>query len=167
MADDDPEAAADALAVAVGALSALPRPYDAALCRIRRAGCLLRLDRRTEAVAELRTSRTELADLQAWPHVADVESRLARLGVRGAAAPGGGRKAYGDQLSPRERDVVRLVTQGRTDRQIAEELVLSSRTVAHHVASARRKLRAPSRNALAVAAISAGVIEHPAEQATG
>jgi DNA-binding CsgD family transcriptional regulator len=36
--------------------------------------------------------------------------------------------------------------------------------VANHVASARRKLSAPSRTALAVAAIAAGLIEHPAEE---
>jgi len=63
--------------------------------------------------------------------------------------------------------VVRLVAEGRTNRQIAQDLVLSSKTVANHVATARRKLRAPSRTALAVVAIAAGVIEHPTEQPRG
>lgn len=160
---DAPEEAADRLAEAREALAGLPRPYDAALCRLRRAETLLVLGRRDDAVAELRVGRQELAALKAWPHVADVEGRLGRLGVRGTSSRAG-RRAYGDALSPRERDVVTLVAAGLTDRQIGDELVLSARTVAHHVASARRKLQAPSRTALAVAAIAAGVIAHPADR---
>jgi DNA-binding CsgD family transcriptional regulator len=163
---DHPGPAADELGRAVELLRGLPRPYDAAQARIRRAELLLAADRRDEAIAELRTGRAALADLRAWPLVAEVEAQLGRLGVRGAAGPGRGRKPYGDVLSPRERDVVRLVARGLTDRQIAGELVLSVKTVANHVATARRKLRAPSRTALAVAAIGAGIIAHPAEQPT-
>ena len=158
----DPVAAADHFRGTTGLLIALTRPYDVARVRIRRADCLLRVEDREGAVAELRSARTGLAELRAWPLVADVEARLARLGVRGAGTSG--RRAYGEELSPRERDVVRLVAQGRTNRQIAQELVLSSKTVANHVATARRKLRAPSRTALAVTAIAAGLIEHPAEE---
>ena len=94
--------------------------------------------------------------------LADVVGRLTRLGFRATGTSG--RRAYGAELSPRERDVVRLVAQGRTNRQIAQELVLSSKTVANHVATARGKLSAPSRTALAVTAIAAGLIEHPAEE---
>jgi len=162
----DPEGAAAELGAAADALTRLPRPYDAALVRIRRAECLLRAGCREQAVSDLRTSRGALADLQAWPHVARVEARLGSLGVRGSGGTSG-RRAYGDELSPRERDVVRLVAEGRTNRQIAQDLVLSSKTVANHVATARRKLRAPSRTALAVVAIAAGVIEHPTEQLRG
>jgi DNA-binding CsgD family transcriptional regulator len=159
---ESPEKAAIELREAVELLIALPRPYDVARVRIRLAECLLQVEDRAGAVAELRAARTELAELRAWPRVADVEARLARLGVRGAGTSG--RRAYGAELSPRERDVVRLVAQGRTNRQIAQELVLSSKTVANHVATARRKLHAASRTALAVAAIAAGLIEHPAEE---
>ena len=91
-----------------------------------------------------------------------VEAQLRRLGVRGTGRSG--RRPYGDQLSPRERDVVALVAVGHTDRQISQALVLSPKTVANHVASARRKLGAPSRTALAVQAIATGVIERPIEQ---
>lgn len=157
----DHEAAAGHLRTAAELLAGLPRPYDVARVRMRLAESLLRLDDRVGAVTELRAARAALAELRAWPLVNEVEGRLARLGVRGAGTSG--RRAYGGELSPRERDVVRLVAQGRTNRQIAEELVLSSKTVANHVATARRKLAAPSRTALAVAAIAAGLIEHPAE----
>ncbi|MYR61770.1 LuxR family transcriptional regulator, partial [Streptomyces sp. SID625] len=56
-----------------------------------------------------------------------------------------GRLGYGDQLSPREHEVARLVVQGRSNRDIAESLVLSVRTVEHHVARVMRKLNVGSR----------------------
>ncbi|MGW6969671.1 LuxR C-terminal-related transcriptional regulator [Streptomyces zaomyceticus] len=61
-----------------------------------------------------------------------------------------GRIGYGDQLSPREQEVARLVVQGRANRDIAESLVLSTRTVEHHVARIMRKLNATSRTGIAL-----------------
>jgi DNA-binding NarL/FixJ family response regulator len=45
-----------------------------------------------------------------------------------------------ERLSRRERDVLRLVAQGLSDRQIAETLGISARTVATHVSSILHKL---------------------------
>jgi DNA-binding CsgD family transcriptional regulator len=59
-----------------------------------------------------------------------------------------GRRGYGNDLSPRERDVARLVASGATNREIAEVLFLSRRTVEQHVANVLRKLNLPSRTAL-------------------
>lgn len=61
----------------------------------------------------------------------------------------GGRRAYGDQLSPREAEVARLAGAGRRNREIADTLFISTRTVEAHVASALRKLGVDSRHALA------------------
>ncbi|MEJ7893397.1 MAG: helix-turn-helix transcriptional regulator [Solirubrobacteraceae bacterium] len=61
----------------------------------------------------------------------------------------GGRRPYGDALSPREAEVARLAGMGRKNREIAEALFISTRTVETHVASALRKLGARSREALA------------------
>lgn len=44
-----------------------------------------------------------------------------------------------EALSPREREVVALVASGCTDREIADQLGLSHRTVHHHLAHVRRK----------------------------
>ena len=52
-------------------------------------------------------------------------------------------------LSPRESQVAALVGQGLTDRQIAERLVISSRTAEGHVASSLMKLGFTSRSQLA------------------
>jgi two-component system, NarL family, response regulator DevR len=51
-------------------------------------------------------------------------------------------------LQPRERDVLRQVAQGKTNRQIADELHVSPHTVEKHVGSLLRKLDVSSRTAL-------------------
>ena len=56
---------------------------------------------------------------------------------------------YPDKLSAREVEVLRLVAQGWTDAQIAEELVISTRTVNAHLTSIYRKIRVSSRHAAA------------------
>lgn len=48
-------------------------------------------------------------------------------------------------LTPRERDVVRLITRGLSNRQIAEELFIGERTVETHVGNILRKLNLDSR----------------------
>jgi len=58
--------------------------------------------------------------------------------ARGGTIPTGDPSS--EQLSPRERDVLRLIEEELTDRQIAESLGISSRTVATHVSSILHKL---------------------------
>jgi DNA-binding NarL/FixJ family response regulator len=54
--------------------------------------------------------------------------------------------AYPARLTQREVDVLRLVAQGLTDAQVADELVLSTRTVSAHLRSIYRKLSVSSRS---------------------
>jgi DNA-binding NarL/FixJ family response regulator len=61
------------------------------------------------------------------------------------------------QLTERESDVVRLVVEGLTARQIATRLVLSPRTVENHVQNVLRKLHLHSRAALVRYAIEQGI----------
>ena len=56
-------------------------------------------------------------------------------------------------LSPREADVLRLVSQGKSNREIAEEFVISERTVANHLASIFNKTGAENRTSAAAFAI--------------
>ena len=56
-------------------------------------------------------------------------------------------------LTPREVDVLRLVVDGRTNREIAEQLFISHRTARAHVASILAKLDVPSRAAAASYAV--------------
>jgi DNA-binding NarL/FixJ family response regulator len=76
--------------------------------------------------------------LGAAPEVARVVG-----GERGAPAAGA------HPLTSRELEVLRLVAAGKSNRQIASELVVSEHTVARHVQNIRGKLRVPSRTAAA------------------
>ena len=60
-------------------------------------------------------------------------------------------------LTRRERDVLRLVATGRTDREIAADLAIKPRTVEWHVANLLRKLKVGSRTAAAAHAIRHGL----------
>ena len=65
---------------------------------------------------------------------------------------GGGSALGGRLLTPREIEVVRLVAAGRTNDEIASELVLSVRTVERHVSNIYVKIGASGRTARAAAA---------------
>jgi DNA-binding CsgD family transcriptional regulator len=64
----------------------------------------------------------------------------------------------GGELSPREREVVRLVALGETGPEIAAELHISHQTVRTHVRNAMEKLGARSRAQLVAKALGEGVI---------
>jgi ATP/maltotriose-dependent transcriptional regulator MalT len=61
-------------------------------------------------------------------------------------------------LSGREREVLSLVAQGLSEREIAEQLVLSPHTVHRHVANIRHKLGRSSRAAAVAEATRLGLI---------
>jgi DNA-binding CsgD family transcriptional regulator len=62
-------------------------------------------------------------------------------------------------LTPRERDVARLLSQGKSNREIAEMLVLSERTIENHVGNILTKLRFDSRSQIAVWVVEKGLAE--------
>jgi len=53
-----------------------------------------------------------------------------------------------DQLTPREREVLRLIARGYTYKEIARELFISVKTVESHVSSVLRKLQLSTRHQL-------------------
>ena len=61
-------------------------------------------------------------------------------------------------LTAREYDVLRLLVDGRTDREIAERLNISARTVGGHVTNVLGKLGVESRTAAAIAAVRTGLV---------
>src|SRR5215207_1416914 len=62
------------------------------------------------------------------------------------------------KLSPQEAEVLRLTAKGRTNEQIARELLLSTSTVKNHVGRILSKLGASDRTQAATMAIEMGLI---------
>lgn len=154
--------AADAFGRAAAIWERLPRPYEALLAAERQVGCLRAAPERAGpqpqgGLAEL--TRVE-AGFTALGAGADAER--VRTVLRAAGAPvrqiwRGGRRGYGDQLSPRELEVVRLMLTGLTNPAIAQALSRSPKTIAAQLNSAMRKYGVTSRTALAVNVTRAGI----------
>jgi NarL family two-component system response regulator LiaR len=64
-----------------------------------------------------------------------------------------------ESLTQRELDVVRLVAQGRSNHEIAQELVISEKTVKTHVSNILAKLNLGDRTQLAIYALKKGLID--------
>jgi DNA-binding NarL/FixJ family response regulator len=92
----------------------------------------------TEAVAIAR-------DLGAQPLLSRAAGRLRELGLRVPQGPRQATRANPAGLTTRQLDVLNLLGEGLTNAQIAERLVVSPRTVEHHVAAVLTKLGARTR----------------------
>jgi LuxR family transcriptional regulator, maltose regulon positive regulatory protein len=124
--------------------------FDAALARVDLAATLAALGRADAAELEAAAALDVLAGLGATSE-AERASRL-RAPSDGAEPP---------PVTPRERQVLQLLTEGLTNRQIAERLVVSEHTVHRHVTSILRKLGLPSRTAAAAHAVRTGLADAP------
>ena len=120
----------------------LQAPYEAARVRVLVGLACRQLGDREAAAMEF-DARTVFAQLGAAPDLARVEA-LARSG----AAP----NAQG--LTERELQVLRLLATGKTNHAIANELVLSEKTVHRHVSNIFTKLHVSSRAAATAYAYS-------------
>ncbi|WP_162262575.1 helix-turn-helix transcriptional regulator [Nocardioides sp. Soil796] len=148
--DDDVALAGAAYQRAVDAWSRMPRPHPALLVRERWARHELAVGATEPGIARLSAVFDGLADLGARADATRVLETLAEHGVERSRPWWGGRTGYGANLSPREREVVRLVAQGRTNREVAEALFRSPHTVSTQLSSAMRKLGVSSRRDLVV-----------------
>ncbi len=107
--------------------------------------------------------RGALADLQllgARPAAAFALSRLRKLGAR--QLPRGPRPATRSNaagLSPRQMEVLTLVADGLRNKEIADRLVLSERTVEHHVAAVLRGLGVRTRTEATADAVRRGLVD--------
>jgi pimeloyl-ACP methyl ester carboxylesterase/DNA-binding CsgD family transcriptional regulator len=112
-----------------------------------------------EALAAL-APNAELVALAGDSHIAwfgDTDDVLAAIApFLGLASPA--RRNVVEELSAREREVLRLVAEGLSDADIAQRLVLSPHTVHRHVANILRKLNLHSRAAAAAYAARVGLV---------
>ena len=128
-------------------------PFETAQVRIELATTLVALGRTDAAEQEAASSLDQLLELGA-----EVEAeRARRLHMEAVGRDDAG--AQLGELTPREREVLRLITEGLTNRQIAERLVVSEHTVHRHVTNMLRKLDLPSRTAAAALAARLGLLD--------
>jgi DNA-binding NarL/FixJ family response regulator len=97
---------------------------------------------REAAVSALMTAQSAFAGFGAERRRNEAVRELRQLGHR-VQRPAGATE--GDPLTAREREIAELVASGRTNREIAEQLVLSPRTIEAHLRSIYGKLEVRSR----------------------
>lgn len=110
-------------------------PYEAAQARLGVARALIAIGQRELAQEEARVASAMLQGLGARSSAAHADVEAVSLS----------RDSF--SLSPREVDVLRLLSRGLSNQQIADELFLSRHTVRRHVSSILGKLGVPSRTA--------------------
>jgi DNA-binding CsgD family transcriptional regulator len=138
LAEGDLRAAIVALRSAWRAWQELEAPYEAARTRVLVGLACAGLGDEDTAKVELEASRDAFGRLGAAPDVANVDALTGRAS----------RRDHG--LTQRELQVLRLVASGKSNREIATELVISERTVARHMQNIFAKLRVSSRAAASV-----------------
>ena len=121
-------------------------PFEAARARVELARALAADGRARDAARELHAAEASLRRIGAVHEAA----RAASVEVE--------RLVAAHPLTPREREVMRLVADGKSDRSIAEALVISEHTVHRHVANILAKLRCPSRSAAVAAALKQNLL---------
>ncbi|MEN8706554.1 MAG: LuxR C-terminal-related transcriptional regulator [Nocardioides marinisabuli] len=136
LAGGDPAGALPYLRKAYAAWVALDGPHEVARVRVQLARALRSMGDHDSARVELEAARRTFAALGAAPDLAQVGRLMAP-----EVLPAG--------LTGREAQVLRLVAAGRSNAQIADELVLSEKTVARHLSNIFTKLDVHSRTAAA------------------
>lgn len=126
--------------------SDLEAPHEAARARVLMAQACRNLGDAEGSEIELDAARSGFAELGAAPDTANIDA----LSLRARRNTVGG-------LTSREVEVLRLVAQGKTNRQIAEQLVISEKTVASHLSHMFTKLGLTSRSAATAYAFQHGL----------
>jgi DNA-binding CsgD family transcriptional regulator len=121
---------------AIALADACAAPYERALILLALAELQVAEGQHDAAQSSLAEARTILAPLGAAPALARADALSARLvpAIAASIPPGG--------LSRREAEVLGLLAAGRSNREIADALFLSPRTVQRHVANAYAKIGA-------------------------
>jgi DNA-binding CsgD family transcriptional regulator len=133
-----------AWAAAEEAFAAEERPLELARIRLRRAEALLAAGgagARDEAARLLALADAVAAETGACP----LTARIAALAQRARLRTAPEQAVHSLGLTARERDVLRLVADGRTNRQIAEALFISPKTASVHVSNILAKLAVSTR----------------------
>jgi DNA-binding CsgD family transcriptional regulator/tetratricopeptide (TPR) repeat protein len=123
-------------------------PYEAARTRELMAQACRALGDEDGARLDLDAARSVFAQLGARPDVERIDLMMQVAPTQSVAG-----------LTPRELEVLRLVAAGNTNRQIADTLVLSEKTVARHIANIFGRLDISSRSAATAYAYEHGLLD--------
>jgi ATP/maltotriose-dependent transcriptional regulator MalT len=148
LAEGDAERASVTLREALALWLELDAPYEVARTRVLLGRAALALGDEDAAQLELESARQRFEALGARPD-------LAALATAGRERSLGHRRGG---LTPRELEVLRLVAEGKTNREIAAELVLSGHTVRRHLQNTFGKLGVSTRAAAASRALRRGLL---------
>ena len=151
-AGGDHERARPLLEDAVDRFERIGAPFEASQARIELATSLAAVGRAEPAEREATTARDRLLELGAEAE-AERARRLLETPIGGGEGPGA------PAVTRREREVLALLAEGLTNRQIAERLVVSEHTVHRHVTNVLRKLNLPSRTAAAAYVVRSGLLD--------
>ncbi len=138
------EAAGDHFAAALQALDPSPYRLDAARARLERGAWLRRANLRAEARPLLTSA---LSELERCGAAADAQRAADELRAAGAK-PRRGALIGVDALTPSEERIARLASEGMTNKEIAQHLFVTVKTVEMHLGRAFRKLEIKSRKEL-------------------
>jgi DNA-binding NarL/FixJ family response regulator len=135
-------------------------PFERAQIELRAGVTLAASGDRDGAIERFKVAYATARDLGAVPLAARAAEQVAELGESVEHALG--RRAASERdhagLSRRELEVMQLVASGRTNREIAEELILSTRTIDMHVRNILTKLACRSRTEAATRAGELGLL---------
>lgn len=147
LAEGDAKGALSALRRAWDAWNAVDSPYESARVRVLIALACRQVGDEDAAGMELDAARSAFFALGAAPDLAALD----RLAPRAGPASAGG-------LSARELEILHGLAAGKSNRAIADELVISERTVDRHVSNIFAKLDVSSRAAATAYAYEHGLV---------
>ena len=142
---------------AVEGRRAVGRPFEIATVLAEQAVVLVAGRRREDGASALAEAHAIATDLGARPLLVTIESlaRRARIGLEGVDTADDAADRIG--LTRREREVLSLLADGRSNRQIGEELFMAESTAGVHVSHILGKLGVNRRSEAAVVAHRLGL----------
>lgn len=147
LARSSPVDAAARLRQAMRTWEDLHLPYELARARRELGRALVEMGDHDGSRVQLEAARNAFSDLGAKPDALLVDAIL---------SPESAQKPYG--LTGREIEVLSRLASGATNRSIAEDLVLSERTIDRHVSNIFAKMGVSTRSAATAAAIRKGIV---------
>ena len=147
LAADRPDTATQHALASAAAADEVGMPVEAAVSRTLAGRALAQAGQSERAVTELRRAAEDLHACGALRYRAAAESELRKLGqhISRRTRPGNRHGSGIESLTSRERQIAQLVVDRKTNRQIAETLFLSPKTVETHMRTLFHKLEVSSR----------------------